>query len=129
MVGEAKRLIRKGDVAQIVLTNGKRVEAQGSLLDTYEILRRTDPTRYLSYFSSDDVEAAMASPEPIAKLHNGTVMTERLAGSYARGKTRRKIWRKRRRCGPTRKRSTNTTCWWTIRGTSLGISAGSALSL
>ncbi len=87
MVEQAKRLIQKGDVAQIVLTNGKRVKAQGSLIDTYGILRRSDPTRYLCYFSSDDAEAVMASPEPIAKLQDGVVMTERLAGSYARGKT------------------------------------------
>ena len=87
MVEQAKRFIRQGDVAQIVLTNGKRVEAQGNLFDTYEILRQTDPTRYMCFFSSDDVEAVMASPEPIAKLQNRTVMTERLAGSYARGKT------------------------------------------
>lgn len=87
MVEKAKSFIRKGDVAQIVLTNGKRAKAEGNLIDTFDILRKTDPTRYMCYFSSDDMEAAMASPEPIAKLHNGTVMTERLAGSCARGKT------------------------------------------
>ena len=87
MVEKAKYYIRKGDVAQIVLTNGKKAKAEGSLIDTFDFLRATDPTRYMCFFSTDDVEAAMASPEPIAKLRNGTVMTERLAGSYPRGKT------------------------------------------
>lgn len=87
MIDQAKAHIQKGDVAQIVLTNGKRVRAEGDLIDTYELLRRTDPTRYLCYFSTGDAQAAMASPEPIARLHNGVVMTERLAGSYPRGKT------------------------------------------
>ena len=66
---------------------GKKAKAEGSLIDTFDFLRATDPTRYMCFFSTDDVEAAMASPEPIAKLRNGTVMTERLAGSYPRGKT------------------------------------------
>lgn len=87
MVEKAKHYIRKGDVAQIVLTNGKKAQAEGSLIDTFDYLRKTDPTRYMCFLSSDDMEAAMASPEPIARLHNGTVMTERLAGSYPRGKT------------------------------------------
>lgn len=87
MVEKAKDYIRAGDVAQIVLTNGKRVKAEGNLIDTFDSLRRIDPTRYMCYFSSDDMEAAIASPEPIAQLHNGIIMTERLAGSYARGKT------------------------------------------
>lgn len=87
MVEKAKHYIRKGDVAQIVLTNGKKAQAEGSLIDTFDFLRKTDPTRYMCFLSSDDMEAAMASPEPIARLHNGTVMTERLAGSYPRGKT------------------------------------------
>ncbi|MDR1730585.1 MAG: anthranilate synthase component I family protein [Synergistaceae bacterium] len=87
MVEKAKRRIRQGDVAQIVLTNGKKARAEGNLIDTFDILRKTDPTRYMCYFSSEDVEAAMASPEPIARLQGGTVMTERLAGSCARGAT------------------------------------------
>ncbi|MCC8060528.1 MAG: anthranilate synthase component I family protein [Clostridiales bacterium] len=87
MVEKAKDYIQKGEVAQIVLTNGMRVRAEGSLVDTFALLRETDPTRYLCYFSTDDVEAAIASPEPIIRLRDGVVMTERLAGSYARGRT------------------------------------------
>lgn len=87
MVQQAKDYIQRGDVAQIVLTNGQRASVEGSLIDTYALLRRTDPTRYMCYFSTGEVEAAAASPEPIIKLKDGVVMTERLAGSYARGRT------------------------------------------
>ena len=87
MVERAKQYIQKGEVAQIVLTNGASASAEGSLIDTFALLRQTDPTRYMCYFSTGDVQAAIASPEPILKLENGVVMTERLAGSYARGKT------------------------------------------
>lgn len=85
MVETARRHIRTGDVAQIVLTNGQRARARGSLLGTFDLLRQTDPTRCMCYFSTGDVEAAIASPEPIVRLRNGVVMTERLAGSCARG--------------------------------------------
>ena len=87
MIEKAKAAIRAGDVAQIVLTNGRRVKAEGHLTGTFEALRQNDLTRYMCYFRTEDVEAAMASPEPILKLRDGTVMTERLAGSYPRGKT------------------------------------------
>ena len=87
MVEKAKQYIQKGEVAQIVLTNGASTSAEGSLIDTFALLRQMDPTRYMCYFSTGEVQAAIASPEPILKLENGVVMTERLAGSYARGKT------------------------------------------
>ena len=87
MVEKAKQYIQKGEVAQIVLTNGASAPAKGSLVDTFALLRQTDPTRYMCYFSTGEVQAAIASPEPILKLEHGVVMTERLAGSYARGKT------------------------------------------
>ncbi|MDO4492452.1 MAG: anthranilate synthase component I family protein [Clostridia bacterium] len=87
MVAAAKEYIQRGDVAQIVLSNGKTVCAEGNLVDTYARLCATDPTRHMCYFKTDDVQAAMASPEPIAYLRNGIVMTERLAGTVARGKT------------------------------------------
>ena len=86
-VERARELIQKGEVAQIVLTNGRRARASGELIGTYERIRKDDPTRYMCYFSTDDVQAVAASPEPIARLVSGTVMTERLAGSYARGAT------------------------------------------
>lgn len=87
MVEKAKALIKEGEVAQIVLTNGQQAKAEGDLISTFGVLRDTDPTRYMCYYSSDDAQAVMASPEPLALLQNGSVMTERLAGSYARGKT------------------------------------------
>lgn len=88
MVTQAQSYIASGEVSQIVLTNGRIAQAEGSLVGTYAVLRQSDPTSYMCYFSSDDLEAAMASPEPIAQLNNGVIMTERLAGSYARGITK-----------------------------------------
>ena len=66
-----------------------RLEAdfEGSLLDTYRVLRTTNPSPYMFYFSSDDVEIAGASPETLVKVEDGEVRTFPLAGTRPRGKS------------------------------------------
>ena len=62
-------------------------KAKGSLFDTYRVLRTTNPSPYMFYFSSDDIEVAGASPETLARLENGRLYTFPLAGTRPRGKT------------------------------------------
>ena len=62
-------------------------KAKGSLFDTYRVLRTTNPSPYMFYFSSDDIEVAWASPETLARLENGRLYTFPLAGTRPRGKT------------------------------------------
>ena len=88
MVEKAKHYIKEGDIFQVVLSNPMRAKAAGSLFDTYRVLRATNPSPYMFYFSSDDIELAGASPETLAKLENGTLSTFPLAGTRPRGKTR-----------------------------------------
>ena len=71
MVEKAKHYIKEGDIFQVVLSNPMRAKAEGSLFDTYRVLRATNPSPYMFYFSSDDIEIAGASPETLAKLENG----------------------------------------------------------
>lgn len=59
----------------------------GSLFETYKVLRRLNPSPYMFYFSSNDIEIAGASPETLVKLENGTLYTYPLAGTRPRGKT------------------------------------------
>jgi anthranilate synthase component 1 len=87
MVEKAKHYIREGDIFQVVLSNRLEAEFEGSLLDVYRVLRTTNPSPYLFYFSSNDVEIAGASPETLVKLENGTLHTFPLAGTRPRGKT------------------------------------------
>ena len=88
MVEKAKHYIREGDIFQVVLSNPMRAKATGSLFDTYRVLRASNPSPYMFYFSSDDIELAGASPETLAKLENGALSTFPLAGTRPRGKTR-----------------------------------------
>ena len=87
MVEKAKRHIREGDIFQIVLSNRLSAPFEGSLFNTYRILRTINPSPYMFYFSGTDVEVAGASPETLVKLENGILHTFPLAGTRPRGKT------------------------------------------
>jgi len=87
MVSRGKNHIREGDIFQVVLSNRVDADFEGSLLDTYRVLRTTNPSPYMFYFSSDDIEIAGASPETLVKLENGVLHTFPLAGTRPRGKT------------------------------------------
>ena len=87
MVEKAKHYIREGDIFQVVLSNRMEADYEGSLLDTYRVLRTVNPSPYMFYFSSDDMEIAGASPETLVKLENKTLHTFPLAGTRPRGAT------------------------------------------
>ena len=87
MVEKAKHYIREGDIFQVVLSNRLEADAEGSLFDTYRVLRVLNPSPYMFYFSSDDIEIAGASPETLVKLERGKAYTFPLAGTRPRGKT------------------------------------------
>ncbi|HIZ56790.1 MAG TPA: anthranilate synthase component I family protein [Firmicutes bacterium] len=87
MVDRAKHNIREGDIFQIVLSNRLSAPFEGSLLNTYRVLRTINPSPYMFYFSGTDVEVAGASPETLVKLENGVLHTFPLAGTRPRGKT------------------------------------------
>lgn len=71
MVEKAKYHIREGDIFQIVLSNRLSAPFEGSLLNTYRVLRTINPSPYMFYFSGTDVEVAGASPETLVKLESG----------------------------------------------------------
>ena len=87
MVNKAKHYIREGDIFQVVLSNRFEADFEGSLLNAYRILRTSNPSPYMFYISSDDLEIAGASPETLVKLQNHKLSTFPLAGTKPRGKT------------------------------------------
>ena len=87
MVDAAKKYIYEGDIFQVVLSNRIEADISGSLFDTYRVLRTTNPSPYMFYFSSDDIEIAGASPETLVKLTDDKLYTFPLAGTRPRGET------------------------------------------
>lgn len=59
LTSECIRISVKG-VFQVVLSNPIRAKAEGSLFDTYRALRTHNPSPYMFYFFSDDIEIAHA---------------------------------------------------------------------
>ena len=92
MVERAKGYIREGDIFQVVLSNQLEAEVEGSIFGAYLALRSANPSPYMFYFASDDIEIAGASPETLVKLtaEDGAprrVWTFPLAGTRRRGTT------------------------------------------
>ncbi|MCR5282398.1 MAG: chorismate-binding protein, partial [Lachnospiraceae bacterium] len=87
MVQKGKAYIREGDIFQVVLSNRMEAKMEGSLLDTYRILRTKNPSPYMFYFSGSDLEIVGASPETLVKLEKGKLYTFPLAGTRPRGKS------------------------------------------
>ena len=87
MVQRGKHYIKEGDIFQVVLSNRLEAEMEGSLLDAYRVLRTTNPSPYMFYFSGADGEIAGASPETLVKLEEGKLFTFPLAGTRPRGRT------------------------------------------
>lgn len=84
MVEKGKHYIFEGDIFQVVLSNRLEAPMEGSLLDTYRMLRTVNPSPYMFYFAGTDVEVAGSSPETLVKLENGVLHTFPLAGTRPR---------------------------------------------
>lgn len=80
--------LKELEIMKNIILNGDEAEMDGSLFGTYEILRKLNPSPYMFYFSSDDIEMAGASPETLVKLENGKLSTYPLAGTRPRGKNK-----------------------------------------
>lgn len=75
MVRKTIHYIHEGDIFQVVISNPLSATAEGSLFDVYRLLRTSNPSPYMFYLSSDDIEIAGASPETLLKLEGRKLST------------------------------------------------------
>ncbi|MGD1817321.1 MAG: anthranilate synthase component I family protein [Pleomorphochaeta sp.] len=87
MVEKAKNYIYEGDIFQVVLSNRLVAPFKGSLKSVYSYLRKTNPSPYMFYFVSENIELTGASPETLVKLEGSKLSTFPLAGTRKRGLT------------------------------------------
>ncbi len=85
MVEKTKEYIREGDIFQGVISRRFEAEYHSSLLNAYRILRTTNPSPYMYFIQSGDVQIAGSSPETMVKLENGRLVTFPVAGTRPRG--------------------------------------------
>ena len=117
MVERAKHHIREGDIFQIVLSNRLSAPFEGSLFNTYRVLRTINPSPYMFYFSGTDVEVAGASPETLVKLEQDREERQK-----------RRIRSLKPSFLPTGRSWPSTICSWISDETISGRSAGSVRS-
>lgn len=103
MVETAKHHIREGDIFQIVLSNRLSAPFEGSLLDTYRVLRTINPSPYMFYFSGTDVEVAGASPETHRQLKDGVRTPSPSLGPVRAAKRTRRTRLLKRACCTTKR--------------------------
>ncbi len=87
MVEKTKEYIRQGDIFQAVISRKFEAPYDASLLSAYRVLRTTNPSPYMYFLHSDDIEITGTSPETLVKLTDGTLYTYPIAGSRPRGAT------------------------------------------
>ena len=83
---KVKKHIYDGDVFQCVFSRRLKGKIEGSLFEAYRNLRSINPSPYMYYLKSNDIEIAGSSPETLAMKTEDTVMTFPIAGSRPRGK-------------------------------------------
>lgn len=85
MVEKTKHYIREGDIFQGVISRRFEADYHSSLLNTYRVLRTTNPSPYMYFIQCDDLQIAGTSPETMIKLEEGKLTTFPVAGTRRRG--------------------------------------------
>lgn len=88
MVEKTKHYIKEGDIFQGVISRRFEAEYHSSLLNTYRVLRTTNPSPYMYFIQCDDLQIAGTSPETMVKLETGKLTTFPVAGTRHRGATK-----------------------------------------
>jgi anthranilate synthase component I len=86
-VAVAQEHIRAGDIFQVVLSQRFDLELEAEPFDLYRALRLVNPSPYLYFLRSDACTVIGASPEPMVRLRDGTVVSRPIAGTRRRGAT------------------------------------------
>ncbi|NLO98115.1 MAG: anthranilate synthase component I [Peptococcaceae bacterium] len=87
MVEKTKDYIRKGDIFQAGISRRFETPYEDSLLNAYRVLRTTNPSPYMVFLQTDDVQLMCSSPETLVRLQNNILSTFPIAGSRPRGRT------------------------------------------
>ncbi|PFH89949.1 anthranilate synthase component I [Bacillus cereus] len=88
MVETAKEYIRTGDIFQVVLSQRLQSECIGDPFALYRKLRIANPSPYMFYIDFQDYVVLGSSPESLLSVRDDKVMTNPIAGTRPRGKTK-----------------------------------------
>ncbi len=85
-VERVREYIRAGDVIQTVISQRFETEKRASSFDIYRALRITNPSPYMFFLRTSQVELAGSSPEILVRVEDGRVTVRPIAGTRRRGR-------------------------------------------
>ena len=83
-VDVAKEYVKSGDIFQVVLSRKYEFKISGDLLSIYKSLRTINPSPYMYYFKSNDLNIIGASPEMLVRVTDNQIETFPIAGTRPR---------------------------------------------
>ena len=86
-VVKARDYVWAGDVFQVLPSQRLTVPFSGDTFDIYRALRLINPSPYLFYLRSPEVEIVGSSPELMTRVRDGKVYSRPIAGTRPRGAT------------------------------------------
>lgn len=85
-VNQTKQYIRQGDVFQVNLSVRETRPQTSAPLHVYKHLRQLNPSPYMAFMHTPDLQYISASPELLVKVKGEEVSTRPIAGTRSRGK-------------------------------------------
>jgi anthranilate synthase component 1 len=85
IVRDAKDMIRKGDIFQILISNRAILEAHIEHISFYRMLRSINPSPYMFFLDYDDKSIIGSSPEILVSLNDNKATLNPIAGTRKRG--------------------------------------------
>ena len=86
-VEKCKEYIRAGDIFQVVLSQRLAIETKVTPLNFYRALRVVNPSPFMFFLHSPEVDLVGSSPEIMVRVEDGVVTIRPLAGTRKRGET------------------------------------------
>ena len=85
-VERIREYIRAGDVMQVVLSQRMSTPFAAPPIDLYRALRSLNPSPYMVFMQLADFHIVSSSPEILARLEDGVIVSRPLAGTRRRGR-------------------------------------------
>jgi len=83
----AREHILAGDIFQVVLSQRFDFDLRAEPFDVYRVLRQVNPSPYMYFVRQPGLSLVGASPEPMVRVTDGTVVSRPIAGTRRRGAT------------------------------------------
>lgn len=88
IVKRTQEYIERGEASQVVVSQRFSVRTDSNPFDVYRRLRSLNPSPYLFYIDYEDFQIVGASPESLVSLNDGKIITNPIAGTRRRGKSK-----------------------------------------